>query len=433
MKKLFLSTFIFWLLSFCSLSAQQKPMPTPMPQKAFVAGQNGNVVAIYDCNEKATYFIPGYLHDIGVDKKGDLYTLVCNVSSGWGNYYVYKNFNTTKPYLSFEEDAGGIYSSMAMRVKEGDVVVAGVKSRGFNDKGYESQMFGYVNGRRAFTTDYSRHSLKRDLFRGHRKWTGSGANAHLIGYGQENNSGNPQGDHLSCVYHVDGVDYVDGFVYTSGWIEREYSEGPAGFKSHYLVRRCPAAWKNGHETVKQFEQKTGAAWNINVLKYGKSEVILTSGHKGSRAWSWNLHFDIIQDGDKNMAAGSLYPGIFREEAFVLPTNMWKGNNFTHCRIYMAKGLDGVSRLHGRFLSGINIPEGWFCLDAEDVAVAHNGVDYSIFFLTKADKSMSVWWWGYIIGNDKGEYEWYHRNLAYSDIPAAFKDYKNLRLVAKYTK
>ena len=428
MKKLFLL-----LMASLSLGVAAQQNPMPMPQKAFVAGQNGNVVAIYDCNEKAVYYIPGYLQDIGLTDKGDLYTLVCNASSGWGNYYVYKNFTTTKPYMSFEEDAGGIYTSMAMRVKGNDVVVAGVQSRGFNDKGYESHMLGFVNGNRIFVTDYDRRSLKRDLFRGYQKWTGSGAKAHLIGYGQENNSGNPQGDHLSCVYHVDGVDYVDGIIYTSGWIEREYTDAPAGFKTHYLVRRCPMIWKNGNEYLKYMQDKTGAMWNINILKYGSANIYLTSGHKGSRAWSWNWNNDVIQDGDKNMAAGSLYPGIFREEAFVLRENMWKGNNFTYCRIYMARGLDGVSRLHGRFHTGINIPEGWFCLEAEDVAVADNGVDYSMFFLTRAEKEMQIWWWGYTIGAENGGYEWYQKRLAYSDVPAAFKGYKNLRVAVKYVR
>lgn len=430
MKKLLL---LLWVTLSLGVVAQQNPLPTPLPQKAYVAGQNGNVVAIYDCNEKAVYYIPGYLQDIGLTDKGGLYTLVCNNPSGWGNYYVYSGFNTTKPYMAFEEDADGIYSSMAMRVKGNEVVVAGVQSRGFNDKGYESHMFGFVDGRRAFVTEHARMSLKRDLFRGYRKWTGSGANAHLVGYGQENNSGNPQGDHLSCVFHVDGVDYVDGYIYTSGWIEREYSEGPAGFKKHYLVRRCPAAWRNGHEIVKNYEQKTGAAWNINVLKYGKSEVIMTSGHKGSRAWSWNLHFDLIQDGDKNMTSGTLYPGIFREEAFVLPLSLWKANSFTHCRIYMARAVDGVSRLYGRFQSGINVPEGWFNLEAEDMTVTHNGDNYSLFFLTRAGKAMNIWWWGSIRCNDKGEFEWSQNSLVYSDIPAAFKDYKNLRVLVKYTR
>ena len=87
MKKLFLLFFLATLS--LGVVAQQNPMP--MPQKAYVAGQNGNVVSIYDCNERAEYFIPGYLQDIGVDSNGDLYTLVCNNPSGWGNYYVYKN------------------------------------------------------------------------------------------------------------------------------------------------------------------------------------------------------------------------------------------------------------------------------------------------------------------------------------------------------
>ena len=119
MKKLFLLLFLATL--FLGVVAQQNPMP--MPQKAYVAGQNGNVVSIYDCNERAEYFIPGYLQDIGVDSNGDLYTLVCNNPSGWGNYYVYKNvFGRQQFFFKLDEDKALLCHNFSRRVRRGSMV-----------------------------------------------------------------------------------------------------------------------------------------------------------------------------------------------------------------------------------------------------------------------------------------------------------------------
>lgn len=274
-----------------------------MPKHLYVAGQNGNTVVVHNCITHETKTINGYLRDIGVDNSGNVYILVCNTENGWGNYYVYKNCNP-QIYLSLVEDRGGIYSSAAMKVKGNDVVVAAVQSLGFNSKGYQSRMVGYVNGRNVFTTGYDRKSLKYDNFKGYTKFVGK----NIVGYGQENNSGNPQGDHLSCVYHVADVDYCNGAVYTTGWGEREYSE-TVGTQKYYFVRRCPRVWKNGAEVVAQYENKTGAAWNISVFNRGGKEYICTSGHKGSVACAWEHNADLFT------ADYYYYPGVIKEATF----------------------------------------------------------------------------------------------------------------------
>jgi hypothetical protein len=274
-----------------------------MPRHIYVAGQNGKEVVVHNCITRETKTVHGYLRNIGVDNSGNVYILVCNTENGWGNYYVYKNCNP-QIYLSLVEDQGGIYSSAAMRVKGNDVIVAGVQSKGFNNKGYQSRMMGYVNGQRLFITGYDRKSLKYDNFGGYQKVIGKS----LQGYGQENNSGNPQGDYLSCVYHVDDVDYSGGAIYTTGWGEREYSD-KIGTTKYYLVRRCPRVWKNGAEVVAQYENRTGAAWNIYVFNQGGKEYIYTSGHQRSQACAWEHNVDQFKNNY------SPYPGVLGEATF----------------------------------------------------------------------------------------------------------------------
>lgn len=295
MKKLFLTLMVALLCS----AAQA----ITMPKHIYVASQDGNIVKVYNVQAKETMFVNGFLRDIGVDKGGNVYVLVCSTENGWGNYYVYKNCSP-QIYLSLIEDQGGIYSSAAMKVKGNDVVVAAVQSLGFNSKGYQSRMAGYVNGQRVFLTGYDRRGLKYDNFMGYKKIVGK----NIVGYGQENNSGNPQGDHLSCVCHVDDVDYCNGAVYTTGWGEREYSEN-IGTTKYYFVRRCPRVWKNGVEVVKQYENKTGAAWNISVFNRNGKEYIFTSGHKGSVACAWEHNADLFT------ADYYYYPGVIKEATF----------------------------------------------------------------------------------------------------------------------
>ena len=292
-----------------------------MPKHLVVAGQNGANVQVYDCVAKTTKSVPGYLRNIGIDNNGNVYILVSDERSGWGNYYVYKNYDTKNPYQSLVwNNAEGIYSSMAMKVKGNDVVVAGVQSLGFNDKGYQSRMFGYVNKKLVFRTDYERKSLKYDQFKGYVKISGSGVNTKVIGYGQENNSGNPQGDHLSCVYRVECVDYDDGKIYTGGWGEREYSETPVGYRTQYMVRRCPRVWENGSEYV-DLPNKTGAVWNLYKPSSDDKNKVYYSGHLGSVARLWSGD-GIIKDRFDN----STYPGIVSEALAYTSETKYKTRN-----------------------------------------------------------------------------------------------------------
>lgn len=320
---------------------------TAAPRDLYVAGQSGGDVKVYNCNTKETKTIKGYLRNIGVDSKGNVYVLVCNVSHGWGNYYVYRNFEST-PYQSLVEDANGIYSSMAMRVKGNDVIVAGVQSKGFNSKGYESRQFGYVNRQCKYMTGYDRKSLKRDYFEGYKKVVGSTTNKGLASYGNENNSHNPQGDYLSCLYRVEAVDYCNGDIYTTGWGEREYSETPVGYHKYYLVRRCPRVWKNGAEVVAQYENRTGAAWNINVFNMRGKEYIFTSGHQRSMACAWEGNVDQFDAQEYG------YPGIYSETVLYVASN---NDGPIFCRIYLCrKGNKTID--FGRFMQNGKMVGAW---------------------------------------------------------------------------
>lgn len=331
MKKLFL----FALAALFAGSSFADNLPSDL----FVASQNVGVVQVYNCKTKETFMFSGYLRDIGVDNKHNLYVLVSNAQSGWGDYTVYKN-NSNNVYMSFRQNANGIYSSMAMTVKNDNVVVCGVQSKGFNNKGYESRMIGYVNNVKVFETGYDRKSLKRDNFKGYMKVQGSTTKKQLAGYGNENNSGNPQGDELSCVYHVDAVDYCDGYIYATGWGEREYTETPVGYQKYYLVRRCPRVWKNGAEVVQQYENRTGAAWNISVFKQSGKELIFTSGHQRSVACAWE-HSTDQYNGD-----GFIYPGIISEATFLVASN---NQGPIYCRTFLCKKTSAKYAIVGRFI------------------------------------------------------------------------------------
>lgn len=71
-----------------------------MPKHMVVAGQKGSSVQVYDCITKNIKSVPGYLRNIGIDNNGNVYILVSENKSGWGNYYVYKNYDTKNPYQS---------------------------------------------------------------------------------------------------------------------------------------------------------------------------------------------------------------------------------------------------------------------------------------------------------------------------------------------
>lgn len=284
-----------------------------VPKSLYVARQNGENVMVLNCNTKETKFINGYLKNIGVDDNHNVYVLVCDKQDGWGSYYVYKNFSKS-PYLALKEFNGVTYSSAAMKVKGNDVIVAAVKNKKFNDKGYEASMEGYINGKMKFGTAWERKSLKRENFKGYRKivnhkWAGYDENAQIT----------PLGTSASVVCHIDAVDYRDGYLYATGWGEREYTDVAAG-KKWYLVRRCPRVWVNGNLMGAQEDNKTGAAWNITVLTINGDPHTFTSGHLGTDPYAWigKIKLDTGISGDD---------GIF-SEAIAL------GNENVQCHIYL---------------------------------------------------------------------------------------------------
>ena len=402
----------------------------------YVSGQNGGNVEVYNCKTKKTNTVPGYFHNIGLDLKGNVYLLVCDQASGWGNYYVYKNFDTQNPYQSFVWNSQeGIYSSMAMKVKGDDVIVSGVQSLGFNNKGYSSRMFGYVNTIRVFRTDYDRKSLKYENFRGYMKVSGK----NLVGYGEENNSGNPQGDHLSCVYHINDVDYDGQFIYACGWGEREYSKVPLGSTTkYYLVRRCPRVWRNGADYIKNLfvhnmddpqDDKTGAFWTINYL--GPYNVY-TSGHLGSVPTAWILTSPLKVEYPANSVRPAGYPGFYREESFELDESKWvtfqKQPATTRCHIFLAKGTDGLNRMYGIFTRGSMVVNS-FCDLAEDVAVVNNEFFYSV---KKTNSGVTVEWHKNIVRQKTEDFYalQFTEHGQECTLPAAFRNYTNLRIVAR---
>lgn len=226
--------------------------------------------------------------------------------------------------------------------KDNDVVVAGVQSLGFNNKGYSSRMFGYVNKKQVFMTDYERKSLKYEEFKGYAKISGSGVDTKVIGYGQENNSGNPQGDHLSCVYRVECVDYYDGKIYTGGWGEREYSETPVGYRKQYLVRRCPRVWKNGAEYCVPYENKTGAVWNLYKFTSSGKRTFY-SGHLGSVGLTW------YGDSNSDKFDNSTYPGVVSEAGVYDTSRIYERQKWYtalhYVRAYLVKQTSGRYTLY----------------------------------------------------------------------------------------
>lgn len=89
MKKLF--TYLAAVLLCGAVAAQN------MPKHLYVAGQaDGGKTKVYNCNTKEVKYVNGHLRNIGVDNNGNIYILVCSDVKGWGNYYVYRNFDEKK-------------------------------------------------------------------------------------------------------------------------------------------------------------------------------------------------------------------------------------------------------------------------------------------------------------------------------------------------
>lgn len=234
--------------------------------------------------------------DIGIDDRG--YTYVLGYSKKSNTFKVWLNGQLQQQY--FASDWGGdMFSSMAMKIVGNDVVIACVLLRKFNKNGYEARQMGFVNGALKYRTDWERKSLKRDQFQGYISLSGSGRslkkeypvynhNPYVL------NSGIVE-KQVSQVMFIADVDYVNGDIYATGWGEREYTETPVGYQKQYLVRRCPRVWKNGKLLVEQYQNRTGAAWCINVMRGGKN--ILTSGHQRGNVCAWDGNKDMISGGE----------------------------------------------------------------------------------------------------------------------------------------
>ena len=230
--------------------------------------------------------------NIGIDNDHNVYVLVGSYLRGdlYHNFRVFKN---GKLYQSFLDSGDQSFSSMAMKVVGNDVVVAGVETKKFNSRGYQARLVGYVNKVRVYQTDWERKSLKRDQFKGFCDIKGSGTKTKVVPATNFNSLFTD--DVESRVYYVAAVDYVGGYIYTTGWGEREFTETPVGYQKQYLVRRCPRVWKNGKEIIQQYENRTGAAYSINVMRDGQN--ILTSGHQRDHICGWDGNKDMITDND----------------------------------------------------------------------------------------------------------------------------------------
>lgn len=338
MKKLFL--FLIAALMSGVVSAS-----ITMPKHLVVAGQSGTQIKVYNCKTKETKTVPGYLKNVGVDNSGNVYVLSCNSPNGWGDYTVYKNYSV---YSTFKKEKDYEYSSMAMCVKGNNVIIAGSQVKKFNSKGYEARLVGYNNKVRVYETDWERKSLKRDQFHGYSEIKGSTTKRKIEPIYGQNESGCPEGAHLSVVYHVDAVDYCDGFIYATGWGEREYSETPVGYTKQYLVRRCPRVWKNGKEVVQQYENQTGAAWNISVFKYMGKEYIFTSGHHRDKPCAWE------HSNDQFSLSGYTYPCIVSEATFQAGAI---GGQPIYCRIFLIKNGSNYEE-KGIYFQGNKNVGGW---------------------------------------------------------------------------
>lgn len=99
----------------------------------------------------------GGYQEVAIDNRHNVYTIDHDLS--FNSYTVYKN---GKVYQELDRKSKKqYYTSMTMTVVGNDVVVAGVESREFNEKGFESRLVGFVNGELAYQTEWLRKSLKR--------------------------------------------------------------------------------------------------------------------------------------------------------------------------------------------------------------------------------------------------------------------------------
>lgn len=227
----------------------------------------------------------GAIHGFGMNQYG-VWTMVNNV--------LYQN-KEEKYRLTHD------YSSVVMRVVGNTVVIAGSENRSFNSNGYEGRLFGYKysNGsmKKVYETPWERKSLKMKNFRGFRgalgeRMTECNYTDHKMIAGDKYE----HGGETSKVFRVFDCDLdPDGNILATGWGERERTY-MNGVRKYYIVNRCARVWKNGKNTILQYENKTSAAYNINAFP-GGNKNILTSGHLHDCACAWSDNVDNAYSGD----------------------------------------------------------------------------------------------------------------------------------------
>lgn len=242
--------------------------------------EDGNTI-VYNPLDNSRYYLEGYICNIDIDNDYNVYVLVCNSDNGIGSYTVYKNEDV---YLTLDVDGlDRFYSSAAMKVVSGKVIVSAVECRKFNKKGYEARMVGYVNKSRKFRTEWERKSLKRETFKGYYVLTGTTTNITLASPAMCSTFFGG----MSIPFEIMDVDYYKGDIYATGWGEREYSVMPVGWKKSYLVRRCPRVWKNGNRYIEMFSDRIGCSNSIDVRALNGELHVFTSGHDMCNLCGWD--------------------------------------------------------------------------------------------------------------------------------------------------
>ena len=214
------------------------------------------------------------------------------VRDGWGQYVVFVNNRVYKRYDNLTDEKKAIISSIAMKVKGNDVVVAGTYAKRWGKEfgWYWSQPWGEVNGNRVYGNENSkdgwdRKSLKRKYFKGFEEPTRSLEN---IGFPVFDTDGT-----FTSVMHVKAVDYLGGKIYTTGWGEREYTYYHVNTaQDWYYVRRCARLWENGKDKVKQYENQTSAAYTLTVGGTASSPIFYSAGHHRGDPMGWTGNEDI---------------------------------------------------------------------------------------------------------------------------------------------
>ena len=274
---------------------------------------------------------------------------------GWGEYVLYLNGNVYKKY-PFGDPKTGCISSAVLKVKGNDVAVAGTMAKKFEDTWcYWGKLWGELNGRSVYNTEWERKSLKRKWFQGLTEPTHGLLN---VGYAKT-----PDVDgNFSSMYHVFACDILDGKIYSTGWGEREYTYYNTGLAQDvYYVRRCARGWLNGKEVLQQYKNQTSGARTLTIGGNSSNPIWYTAGHHRGDPMSWTGNTDMASlDGD----------GVITAEAVVTYNNSVRRYFIANGNFYMYDGKNiKTIRDHGNFKDVVaykNQVYVLYTLDSRDV-------------------------------------------------------------------